>query len=114
RGDHRRDGRSRGSDGRRNGVPGRRERRRSYDLRHAEIDRSRHADRPDGAGRKIRRSIGTLQTMTDLFDIRPDALSVDECIQAVSHSSAGGTSVFIGTVRDENDGRAVTLLEYEA
>jgi len=52
--------------------------------------------------------------MTDLFDIRADALSVDECIRAVSHSSAGGTSVFIGTVRDENDGRAVTLLEYEA
>jgi molybdopterin synthase catalytic subunit len=52
--------------------------------------------------------------MTDLFEIRSEPVSVDECVRAVSHPSAGGTSVFIGTVRDEHEGRPVTLLEYEA
>ena len=49
-----------------------------------------------------------------LFHVRSDPLSVDECVAAVSHPSAGGIDVFVGTVRDANDGRKVTLLEYEA
>lgn len=52
--------------------------------------------------------------MTRLREIRSTAIGADECIGAVSHPSAGGTSVFIGTVRDENDDLPVTLLEYEA
>jgi molybdopterin synthase catalytic subunit len=32
----------------------------------------------------------------------------------VSHPGAGGISIFVGTVRENNEGRAVTLLEYEA
>ena len=52
--------------------------------------------------------------MTRLREIRSTAIGADECIRAVSHPSAGGTSVFIGTVRDENDALPVTLLEYEA
>jgi molybdopterin synthase catalytic subunit len=39
---------------------------------------------------------------------------VDECVRAVSHPGAGGIDVFVGAVRDSNDGRAVTVLEYEA
>ena len=49
-----------------------------------------------------------------LFEIRDEALSVDEVTAAVAHQSAGGTSLFIGTVRDENDDLPITLLEYEA
>jgi molybdopterin synthase catalytic subunit len=49
-----------------------------------------------------------------LFEIRETALSVEECVRAVSRPSAGGIDVFVGVVRDENDGRKVTLLEYEA
>lgn len=49
-----------------------------------------------------------------LFALRGEALSVDEVTRAVQHPSAGGTALFIGTVRDENDGQRVTLLEYEA
>jgi molybdopterin synthase catalytic subunit len=49
-----------------------------------------------------------------LFAIRDTLLSVDECVQAVSHPGAGGIDVFIGTVRAQNDGHAVTVLEYEA
>jgi molybdopterin synthase catalytic subunit len=35
-------------------------------------------------------------------------------VSAVTGPSAGGIDVFVGVVRDEADGRAVTLLEYEA
>lgn len=52
--------------------------------------------------------------MTRLRAIRSVPITIDECVAAVSHPSAGGTSVFIGTVRDENDAQPVTLLEYEA
>ena len=50
-------------------------------------------------------------TRTVLSD-RP--LSVDDVLAEVRHPGAGALAVFIGTVRDHNDGRAVTRLEYEA
>jgi molybdopterin synthase catalytic subunit len=46
--------------------------------------------------------------------IRSEALSLDEMVAAVSHPGAGGVATFVGVVRDLNDGRAVSLLEYEA
>ena len=46
--------------------------------------------------------------------IRTEPLSLDELVTAVSHPSAGGLVTFLGAVRDENEGRRVTLLEYEA
>jgi molybdopterin synthase catalytic subunit len=49
-----------------------------------------------------------------LFEIREGALSVAEAIAAVTRPEAGGISVFVGTVRSNNAGRAVTLLEYQA
>ena len=52
--------------------------------------------------------------MTRLLALRENALSVDEAIAAVSRASAGGIAVFLGTVRDHNEGQAVTELEYEA
>src|SRR5882762_5417629 len=42
------------------------------------------------------------------------ALSVDEATAMVAHPGAGGIALFLGVVRDTNDGRAVTQLEYEA
>ncbi len=47
-------------------------------------------------------------------ELRQAPLSVDEAIAHVSRPSAGGIAVFVGVVRDENDGRAVTRLEYSA
>jgi molybdopterin synthase catalytic subunit len=41
-------------------------------------------------------------------------LSVDEALAHVTHPGAGGVSVFLGMVRDHNDGHAVSLLEYHA
>ena len=52
--------------------------------------------------------------MSRLCQLRSVALSVDECIEAVRRPEAGGIDVFIGAVRDSSDGRAVTVLEYEA
>lgn len=46
--------------------------------------------------------------------IRESALSLDEATRAVSHPSAGAIATFVGVVRDNNEGHAVTLLEYEA
>jgi molybdopterin synthase catalytic subunit len=47
-------------------------------------------------------------------DLQEKPLSVDEAIAHVSRPGAGGIAVFVGVVRDENDGRAVTKLEYSA
>ncbi|MEN9581102.1 MAG: hypothetical protein RJA70_4111 [Pseudomonadota bacterium] len=49
-----------------------------------------------------------------LFDVRETALSIDECFRAVARSDAGGTALFVGTVRDHNAGQQVSQLEYEA
>lgn len=46
--------------------------------------------------------------------ISTEALSLDRAVLAVSHAGAGAVVTFVGTVRNLNDGRPVTLLEYEA
>jgi molybdopterin synthase catalytic subunit len=46
--------------------------------------------------------------------VRSEAISLDEAVAAVSHDGAGGIATFVGVVRDHNQGRSVTLLEYEA
>jgi len=46
--------------------------------------------------------------------IRTEPLRLDEVVAAVVHPGAGGIATFVGVVRDLNEGRAVTLLEYEA
>ncbi|XP_070780867.1 molybdopterin synthase catalytic subunit isoform X1 [Enoplosus armatus] len=51
----------------------------------------------------------------DVFKLSRDWLSVQEVVDAVSSSSCGAISVFIGTTReDEVDSRKVIGLEYEA
>lgn len=49
-----------------------------------------------------------------MFAVRDEPLSVGEAIAAVSHAGAGAVDVFVGLVRDTNEGRAVTRLDYEA
>jgi molybdopterin synthase catalytic subunit len=46
--------------------------------------------------------------------ITADVLSVDEALTAVADPGAGGTCVFIGTVRDHSQAGDVTGLRYEA
>jgi molybdopterin synthase catalytic subunit len=47
-------------------------------------------------------------------DLRASPISVDEILAQVRHPGAGAVALFLGTVRDHNDGRPVTQLEYEA
>lgn len=49
-----------------------------------------------------------------LLDLRDEPLSIDEVLAAVSDPSAGGTCVFVGTVREVDGGRGVTALGYTA
>lgn len=49
-----------------------------------------------------------------LFRVLETPLSVAEATAAVSTSEVGGVDLFLGLVRDHNDGRAVTRLEYHA
>jgi len=49
-----------------------------------------------------------------LASVRDTPLSVDEVLAAVSDPRAGGTAVFIGTVRDHDHGRDVAALSYTA
>ncbi|MHB8342578.1 MAG: molybdenum cofactor biosynthesis protein MoaE, partial [Mycobacteriales bacterium] len=46
--------------------------------------------------------------------LRHEALSVSECLDAVRDPRAGGIAVFTGVVREEDGGRAVRALHYEA
>ena len=49
-----------------------------------------------------------------LLGIRDSALSVDEVFAAVGDHAAGGTTIFVGTVRDQDHGKPVTRLSYSA
>jgi molybdopterin synthase catalytic subunit len=46
--------------------------------------------------------------------LREEPLSVDEALAGVRHAGAGAVCLFLGMVRDHNEGRAVVKLEYEA
>jgi molybdopterin synthase catalytic subunit len=52
--------------------------------------------------------------MKRLFQLREAPLSVDECLAAVLGPEIGGVAIFLGTVRDHNQGQDVSLLEYQA
>jgi len=49
-----------------------------------------------------------------VVDVREAPLSLDEVVHNVTRPGAGGVAVFLGVVRDESDGRAVTRLDYSA
>jgi molybdopterin synthase catalytic subunit len=49
-----------------------------------------------------------------LLDVRDSALSVDEVLAAIADPRAGGFCLFVGAVRDEDGGRSVSELGYEA
>lgn len=49
-----------------------------------------------------------------LFRVTPEELRVDEATGAVANPAAGAINVFLGVVRNENKGRGVQYLEYDA
>lgn len=54
------------------------------------------------------------QTVIRLLDIRAEALSADEVLAAIADPAAGGTALFIGTVRNHDHDQSVDALGYEA
>ena len=52
--------------------------------------------------------------MKRLLELREAPLSLDECFAAVMSPETGGVALFIGTVRNHNQGQDVSLLEYQA
>ncbi len=52
--------------------------------------------------------------MSGRFTVSKEPLDVGAAVALVSHGGAGAVDVFLGVVRDHNEGRAVTRLEYEA
>lgn len=55
-----------------------------------------------------------IPSVVRLVDIRDTALSVDEVLTAVSDAAAGGVTLFVGNVRDHDENKSVTGLEYSA
>ena len=49
-----------------------------------------------------------------MYVITDAPLSLDDLLRHVSHPGAGGIVLFLGVVRDHNEGRDVHYLEYEA
>ncbi|MEO3793699.1 molybdenum cofactor biosynthesis protein MoaE [Nonomuraea sp. B10E15] len=49
-----------------------------------------------------------------LLGIRETPLSVDEVLAAVGDHAAGGTTIFVGTVREQDQGKPVVRLSYSA
>lgn len=49
-----------------------------------------------------------------MITLTDEPIAVEPLLAAVSRPGAGGIALFVGVVRDQAEGRAVTLLEYEA
>jgi hypothetical protein len=60
------------------------------------------------------RSAGSRRSVTRLLELREAPLSLDECFAAAQRPEAGGVAIFIGTVRNQNQGQDVARLEYQA
>ncbi|HEX4976489.1 MAG TPA: molybdenum cofactor biosynthesis protein MoaE [Nocardioides sp.] len=56
----------------------------------------------------------TAASVVRLVDIRETPLSVAEALEALADVSAGGLTLFVGTVRDHDGGKQVGGLEYSA
>ncbi|XP_068693112.1 molybdopterin synthase catalytic subunit-like isoform X2 [Montipora capricornis] len=55
-----------------------------------------------------------LQMADDTIVITPDHLHIDQVTEIVGSPSAGAVSIFVGTTRDNFEGKTVVRLEYEA
>ena len=55
-----------------------------------------------------------LRAAVRLAAVRAEPLSADEVLGAVSDPAAGGVVLFVGVVRDNDDGRSVSALSYSA
>lgn len=49
-----------------------------------------------------------------MYRVSEDRIDTTLLLEAVQSTAAGATALFVGTTRDQSDGRAVLRLEYEA
>lgn len=49
-----------------------------------------------------------------MIEITNEKLSVDRCMNHVQGAGYGGTVIFVGTVRDNSEGKSTDHLEYES
>jgi molybdenum cofactor biosynthesis protein MoaC len=83
--------------------------------RWATIEQVRLEEKRGGKSGVVRGRERASEGASDLLvALREAPLNVDEARLHVEHPGAGATCVFVGTVRDTNEGRAVVALEYEA
>ncbi|MGH3424504.1 MAG: molybdenum cofactor biosynthesis protein MoaE [Nocardioidaceae bacterium] len=59
-------------------------------------------------------SEATRADISRLVDLRDEPLSIDEVQQAVTDPRAGGIAMFVGTVRNRDQGQGVDALAYSA
>lgn len=57
---------------------------------------------------------GAAGPVVRLLDIRESPLQVDEVLAALGDAAAGGLTLFVGVVRDHDDDKPVTGLDYSA
>lgn len=55
-----------------------------------------------------------MKPISERVDLREAELSLDEAIANVKHAGAGGIATFVGVVREQSEGRAVSRLDYSA
>jgi molybdopterin synthase catalytic subunit len=55
-----------------------------------------------------------MDDLVRLVGLRNTPLSVQEVLRSVEDDGTGGTALFVGTVRDDDHGRAVASLAYDA
>jgi molybdopterin synthase catalytic subunit len=70
--------------------------------------------RPAGLGLAWLARYDGLMRQSLLVRVTADAIGVDEALTFVADAGAGGTCVFLGSVRDHSDAGSVTGLAYEA
>jgi|FLYN01.1.fsa_nt_gi molybdopterin synthase catalytic subunit len=69
---------------------------------------------PPGAGSSGEAQATLPDLSRSLFEVTPTPLSVDELVRVVRTDGDGAVVTFVGTVRDNDLGRRVVALEYEA
>jgi len=52
--------------------------------------------------------------MKSSYSVTSDSIDTEAMLAEVGDAAAGGTTLFLGTTRNENEGRVVERLEYEA
>src|SRR5262245_46176542 len=65
-------------------------------------------------GERRSRFCSSRERRVRMFKLTDQAIQIDELVSFVTHAKSGAIVTFIGTTRDNNEGRRVLALSYEA